>query len=135
MILIDDSPYKGCASPHNNCIFPTNFDEKSMVDNILMDELLPYLLRLDESEDVRMVISSHRYGQPPISNESEFKVVVDFLKERNLTWSQKTINTDRLPLAEQIQKLVENQEVSTREYENRKRINKRNNGKITSQYC
>ena len=120
-VLIDDSPYKGCASPDNNCIFPTTFDEKSMIDNILMDELLPYLLRLDESEDVRKVIGSQRYGQPPISNENEFEGVAKFWKERNLNWSQKTINTDRLPLAEQIQKLVDNQEVSTREYENKRK--------------
>ena len=119
-VLIDDSPYKGCVSPDNNCIFPPKFDEEKMVDNILMDELLPYLLRLDESEDVREVIGSHRYGQPPISTENEYRGVKDFWKERNLQWSQKTISTDRLPLAEQIQKLIDKQEESTREYENKR---------------
>ena len=34
-----------------------------------------------------------------------------------MNWSQKTINTDRLPLAEQIQKLVDNQEG---DYENKR---------------
>ncbi len=119
-VLIDDSPYKGCASPDNNCIYPTKFDEEKMVDNILIEELLPYLLRLDESEDVREVIGSNRYGQPPVSNQNEYRGVVEFWKERNLNWSQKTIYTDRLPLAENIQKFVDNQEVLAREYENRR---------------
>ena len=74
MVLVDDSPYKGCSSPDNNCIFPTKFDEKNMVDNILMDEFLPYLL---QSKDVRKVIGSHRYEQLPISNENEFKGVAN----------------------------------------------------------
>ena len=69
-VLIDDSPYKGCASPDENCIYPTKFDEEKVVDNILIEELLPYILRLDESEDVRKVIGSNRYGQPPVSNEN-----------------------------------------------------------------
>ena len=60
-ILIDDSPYKGCASPDNNCIYPTKFDEEKLVDNVLIHELLPYLLQLDESNDVHEVIGSNRY--------------------------------------------------------------------------
>ena len=119
-VLIDDSPYKGCASPDENCIYPTKFDEEKVVDNILIEELLPYILRLDESEDVRKVIGSNRYGQPPVSSQDEYKGVVEFWKERNLKWSQKTIYTDKLPLAENIQKLVDNQVALAREYESRR---------------
>ena len=86
-------------------------------DNTLIDELLPYLLQLDESEDVREIIGSNRYGQPPVSNENEFKGVVDFWKVHNLKWSQKTIYTNRLPLAEIIQKFSNDQYVLERQYE------------------
>ena len=119
-VLIDDSPYKGCASPDNNCIYPAKFDEEKMDDNTLIYELLPYLLQLDESEDVRGIIGSNRYGQPPVSNENEFKGVVDFWKVCNLKWSQKTIYTNRLPLADIIQKFVDDQEALARQYENKR---------------
>ena len=109
-VLIDDSPYKGCTSPDNNCIYPAKFDEEKMVDNILIDELLPYILQLDEREDVREIISSNRYGQPPISNTNEYRGEAAFWKERNLYWSRKTFYTDRLPLVEKIQKFVSGRE-------------------------
>ena len=54
-------------SPDNNCIYPAKFDEEKLVDNILIDELLPYILQLDEREDVCGIISSNRFGQPPVS--------------------------------------------------------------------
>ena len=119
-ILIDDSPYKGCVSPNNNCIFPLKFDEGNKVDNILMDELLPYLLRLDESEDVREVIGSNRYGQLPICNDNEYKDVIDKWKDLSLAWSQRTINTDRLPLAEKLRDLFNKQEAERSEQEIRR---------------
>ena len=119
-ILIDDSPYKGCVSPNNNCIFPLKFDEGNKVDNILMDELLPYLLRLDESEDVCKVIGSNRYGQLPICNDNEYKDVIDKWKYLNLAWSQRIINTDRLPLAEKLRDLFNKQEAERREQEIRR---------------
>lgn len=114
-ILIDDSPYKGCVSPNNNCIFPLKFDEENKVDNILMDELLPYLLRLDASEDVREVIGSNRYGQLPICNVNEYKDVIEKWKDFSLAWSQRTINTDRLPLAEKLRDLFNKQEIERSE--------------------
>ena len=120
MVLTDDSPYKGCASLDNNCIYPTKFDEEKMDDNTLIDELLPYLLQLDESEDVREIIGSNRYGQPPVSNENELKGVENVWKMRNLKWSQKTIYTIRLPLAEIIQKFANDQYVLERQYEKRR---------------
>ena len=60
-VIIDDSPYKGCISPANNCIFPPQFDAEKMVDNMLLEELLPYLFQLDERRDVRDFIASNRY--------------------------------------------------------------------------
>ena len=119
-VLIDDSPYKGCVSPNNNCIFPLKFDEGNKVDNILMDELLPYLLRLDESEDVREVIGSNCYGQLPICNDNEYKDVIDKWKDLNLAWSQRIINTDRLPLAEKLRDLFNKQEAERSEQEIRR---------------
>ena len=82
-----------------------------------MDELLPYLLRLDESEDVRKVIGSNRYGQLPICNDNEYKDVIDKWKDLNLQWSQRTINTDRLSLAETLRYLFNKQEVERSEQE------------------
>lgn len=109
-VLIDDSSYKGCVSPDENCIFPSKFNEEIIFDNILMDELLPYLLRLDETEDVREVIGSSRYGQLPVSNDNEYKDVRDKWKDLNSAWSQKTIHTARLSLAEKLRKLYNKQE-------------------------
>ena len=91
-----------------------------MDDNTLIDELLPYLLQLDESEDESEIIGSDRYGQPPVSNENEFKGVENIWKMRNLKWSQKTIYTSRLPLAEIIQKFADDQYVLERQYEKRR---------------
>ena len=81
-----------------------------MPDNILIDELLPYILQLDEREGVHEIVSSNHYGQLPVANTSEYRGEVAFWKERNLNWSQKTIYTDRLPLAEQIQKFTSRRE-------------------------
>ena len=58
-IIIDDSPYKCCVTPP---IFPPTFDIDNKNDNILMEELLPYLIQLDGAEDVRSVIASNCYG-------------------------------------------------------------------------
>lgn len=79
-ILIDDSPYKGCPNPIETCIFPKAFDVNH-ADVVLMEELLPYLIRLSESNDACEVIKFDRYGQAPIQNGHElyaqFKVVID----------------------------------------------------------
>ena len=69
---------------------------------------------------MREVIGSNRYGQPPVSHEKEYKGVVDFWKERNLKWSKKMIYTDRLPLAESLQKLVDSQKVLERDYKKKR---------------
>lgn len=79
-----------------------------MVDNMFMKELLPYLLRLEDSEDVREVISFDCFGQPPIPYEHEF----NFWNDQNLKWSMETINTDRLPLVEKLQTLCNKQETT-----------------------
>ena len=107
-IFIDDSPYKGCASPTNNCIFPTTFDISNEEDNILLGELLPYLVQLDEADDVRSVIESNRYGQLPVVHGHElftkFVGVIDKWTEFNMRWLQRRFNTGRLPIAEQLSK-------------------------------
>ena len=100
-LLIDDSPYKGCISPANNCIFPPQFDGEKMVDNILLEELLPYLFEIDESRDVRDFIASNRYGQPAVvvTNDSEYKQIMEFWKPKSDVWSAKVFFTKRIPPA------------------------------------
>ncbi len=79
-ILIDDSPYKACPNPIENCIFPKSYDVKHP-DSILIEEVLPYLIRLDRSNDACGLIKFDRYGQEPIQYGHElyeqFKVVID----------------------------------------------------------
>ena len=62
-IIIDDSPYKCCVTPPNNCIFPPSFDINDKNDNILMEELLPYLVWLHTNKDVCSTIESTCYGK------------------------------------------------------------------------
>ncbi|MCO5546895.1 hypothetical protein L7F22_000332 [Adiantum nelumboides] len=109
-VLIDDSPYKGCASPENNCLFPRTFNEKQTIDNMLMDELLPYLLRLDDAMDIHNVICSDHYGQPSLSEDNEYKAVIDVWRDHNLKWSQMSINIKKLPPT---QRLNDKEELST----------------------
>ncbi|MCO5603593.1 hypothetical protein L7F22_057744 [Adiantum nelumboides] len=79
-ILIDDSPYKACANPIENCIFPKSYDVNHP-DSILIEEVLPYLLRLDQSNDSCGLIKFDRYGQEPVQYGhdlyEQFKVVID----------------------------------------------------------
>lgn len=98
-VLIDDSPYKGCISPPNNCIFPPQFDGEKMVDNILLEELLPYLVQLDEIRDVRDLIASNRYGQLALTDDNEYKQIMADWKQKNDAWSAKVFFTKRIPPA------------------------------------
>ncbi|MCO5614391.1 hypothetical protein L7F22_068671 [Adiantum nelumboides] len=79
-ILIDDSPYKACTNPIENCIFPKSYDVNHP-DSILIEEVLPYLLRLDQSNDSCGLIKFDRYGQEPVQYGhdlyEQFKVVID----------------------------------------------------------
>ena len=99
-ILIDDTPYKGCVNPANNCIFPPSFDINAQ-DNVLMGELLPYLVHLDHVVDVRNVIRSSRYGKTPILEGHEWynliEVVVEEWKDANNHWEEMQYKTCKLP--------------------------------------
>ena len=121
-VLIDDSPYKGCVSPANNCIFPSEFDDEKMEDNVLLGKLLPYLLQLDENEDVCAFIESNRYGQPPIPNDTEYKNSREHFNILNEKWSSNTsINTTRIPIAEQLRDICELHEESASSRTNRRK--------------
>ena len=78
-ILLDDSPFKGCINPENNCIFPYTF--QGHVDNVLYEELLPYLLKLHQFDDIRSFILLNRLGQDIITKGHQlferFKDVID----------------------------------------------------------
>ena len=64
-LLIDDSPFKGCINPKDNCLYPESFQGRS--DYVLCNELLPYLLNLNNTDDIRSIISLNRLGKPPIT--------------------------------------------------------------------
>ena len=67
-----------------------------------MEELLPYLIQLDNVKDVRSAIESTRYGQLLVLKEhkkfANFKDVIDEMEEYNMKWSQFSVNTGRLPI-------------------------------------
>ena len=84
------------------CIFPPSFDINDKNDNILMEELLPYLIQLDNVKDVHSAIESTRYGQLPVLKEhkqfASFKDVIDEMEEYNMKWSQSSFNTGHLSI-------------------------------------
>ena len=50
-LLIDDSPFKGCINPPNNCIYPPSF--QGQLDCMLYNELFPCLLNYNQTANVR----------------------------------------------------------------------------------
>lgn len=102
MLLVDDAPLKGCVNSASNCIFPPPFNVDKE-DNILLEELLPYIKALHHVNDIRTITSSSLYGQAPIVKGHELynhvHIVVAEWEERNLVWLGKTYFTDRLPEA------------------------------------
>lgn len=79
-LLIDDNPFKGCINPMENCLFPYTFNGQQ--DDILCNELLPYLLHLKSIEDVRPIISLDRHGQALITNEHKlYRDFQDIIEE------------------------------------------------------
>lgn len=100
MLLIDDAPLKGCVNPKGTCVFPPSFDVDKE-DNVLLDEVLPYIKALHHVNDIRNVVSSSSYGQAPIVPGHELynrvhKVVAEW-EDQNLAWIAKTHLTSRLP--------------------------------------
>ena len=86
-LLVDDSPFKGCINPSNNCIYPEKFEGHP--DSMIYDELLPYLLKLNESEDVRSFTSLNRIGQDHITkNHKLFVRFEDIIEEWQLFTSR-----------------------------------------------
>lgn len=78
--LIDDSPFKGCINPMQNCIFPPPF--LGQLDDILCTELLPYLLRLTSTKDIRQLIQLDRFGQLPITeSHAHYEHLKDVMEE------------------------------------------------------
>ena len=78
-LLIDDSPFKGCVNPKDNCLFLESFHGNH--DDVLCNELLPYLLNLNKTND-RSIISLNRLGQSPITHgHNLFTKFQDVMKE------------------------------------------------------
>ena len=71
-LLIDDSPFKGCINPASNCIYPNSFHGHA--DHMLCDELLPYLFKLNQIDDIRAFTSLNRLGQDPITESHKLFV-------------------------------------------------------------
>ena len=90
------------VTPPNNCLFPPSFDVNDKNENLLMEELLPYLIQLDNVRDVRSAIESTCYGKLPVLKKHKqfesFKDVIDEMEEYNMKWSQFRFNTGRLPI-------------------------------------
>lgn len=78
-LLIDDSPFKGCINPKDNCLYPLSYQGES--DAFLCNELLPYLIALNNTDDIRTIISFNRLGQPPITEQhglfSQFDDIIE----------------------------------------------------------
>ena len=81
-LLIDDSPFKGCVNPIENCIYLDSFDIEDKAD-ILNNELLPYLLWLKNVSDVSDIIKLDRYGNDPIHKSHH---QYEYFKEVILEW-------------------------------------------------
>lgn len=64
-LLIDNAPYKGCLNPHGNCIFSNAFIGETEK-YALNTQLLPFLIQLRHSDDIRPLVEEIRYGQQPI---------------------------------------------------------------------
>ena len=80
-LLIDDSPFKGCINPADNCLYPESFQGQP-ADHLLCNDLLPYLLNLNNTDDIRSVISLNRLGQSPITEaHCLFPEFQDIMKE------------------------------------------------------
>lgn len=60
-LLIDDSPYNGGINPQENYIYPSTFTSLKNV-NFLLNDLLPYLHRLDKSISIRIIVKENRLG-------------------------------------------------------------------------
>ena len=73
-------------------------------DNILLGELSPYLMGLDEVDDVLIIIDSNWYGQLilVLHDHDLFNIyeVVEEWSESNIKWSQRRFNTSGLPILE-----------------------------------
>ena len=71
-ILLHGPFMGGCINPPSNCIYPYSF--QGHVDNMLHDELLPYLLKLNQTNDIKSFISLNRLGQDLITKSHELFV-------------------------------------------------------------
>ncbi|MCO5550141.1 hypothetical protein L7F22_003622 [Adiantum nelumboides] len=118
LILENKTPPSKPFDPRaDNCIFPSEFDLDAKDDNILMGELLPYLMQLDDAEDVWNIINSDRYGQLPVLYGHELfnlvSDVIEYWKEPNAEWSQKTLHLGKLLPAKQVQDIIDTKSSST----------------------
>ena len=130
-LLIDDSPLKECINPASNCIYPNTF--QGHADCMLYNELLPYLLKLNQTDDIRSFTSLNRLGQDPITKSHglfvRFKDIIEewqlftsqFLQEELEDYSSReetsSCASSQIPMQKQkleyISKKVEKQEVAS----------------------
>ena len=100
MLLIDDTPLKGCVNLASNCIFPPSFNVDKE-DNVLIGQLLPYIKSLHHSNNIPTIVSSSLYGQAPIVLGHELysfvHIAVSQWEERNLLCLEKRYSTSKLP--------------------------------------
>ena len=75
IVLVDDSPYKGCCNPTENTLFPDAFTTNKHATVDMISVLLPYFQRLFNTtmSDVRDFVVTHRFGQPPVKHNDPIR--------------------------------------------------------------
>ncbi|MCO5573710.1 hypothetical protein L7F22_027484 [Adiantum nelumboides] len=73
--------------------------------------------QLDDAVDVQNITNSDRYGQLPVLYGHELfnlvSDVIEYWKEPNAEWSQKTLHLGKLPPAKQVQDIIDTKSSST----------------------
>ncbi|ESQ47385.1 hypothetical protein EUTSA_v10027825mg [Eutrema salsugineum] len=70
-LLIDDSPYKALCNPPHTGIFPLPYKYSDHEDSVLAGELLTYLVKLADVDNVQKFVAENPIGQAAISETHE----------------------------------------------------------------
>lgn len=93
-LLIDDSPFKGCVNPKDNCLYLESFQGR--LDYILWNDLLPYLLNLNNVDDIRSIVSLNRLGKSPITKShglyTQFRDIIEEWCQFNTQYLREELN-------------------------------------------
>ncbi|KVI02590.1 probable C-terminal domain small phosphatase [Cynara cardunculus var. scolymus] len=84
-LLLDDSPYKALLNPKHTGIFPLSYSYMDINDNSLGPDgdLRGYLEGVAATEDVKMYLQQHPFGQPAIDETSSHWAFYSGVLERD----------------------------------------------------